>query len=271
MTFRERYNKWKAGEQVYSAGRVLQGYEDGKDKRPSYYRRAEDLIAKGEGFRSGVYQNEGDVPTAGYGFTAKQDLHNWNEADARKRLREIMVQNEDSIRKSGISDWYFNRATEGQKAAILDMMYQGGAYRLNKMPNFVKAIQSGDMNAAAKEFNFAASQTPNRHKARYDAFMEGVTTPANVVKQKIAQQQTAPVDNTRVQLVMPNIDQVVYPNQEYISKYAGDPVRPSFEQTMQDRRNIWNLLNTPQYIINPPQFVPQFELNTQLEQPWTVR
>lgn len=145
MTFRERYQKWKAGEQVYSAGRVLQGYEDGKDKRPSYYRRAEDLIAKGGGFRSGVYQNEGDIHTAGYGFTAKQDL------------------------------------------------------------------------------------------------------------------------------LMPNIDQVVYPNQEYISKYAGDPVRPSFEQTMQDRKNIWNLLNTPQYIINPPQFVPQFELNTQLEQPWTVQ
>lgn len=100
--FRERFQRWKNGEQVYEAG--LPKYDGGKD--PDSIGIAVDFLANNEGFVPNVYRDYAAsqriakvrgkydsakgkyyVPTAGYGWTSKSDLHSWTKESAKERLR----------------------------------------------------------------------------------------------------------------------------------------------------------------------------------------
>lgn len=174
-------------------------FDDGKNKlSKEALDEAMSLITTNEGFMPNVYQRKGDVPTAGYGFTAKEDLHDWEEPDARKHLLNMVYSYDEALRNGRIANWYNTNATDSQKAALLDLLHQGGIGRLGDMPKFVEAINSGNMTAAAKEFNFAKSQTGNRHNARYAAFTKDIVDPKEAVVKQFTEKQTEqPTDAVR--------------------------------------------------------------------------
>ena len=182
--FRKRFQAWrKTGESQYEAG--IPKYDSGKDSKYSldYIDRAARYIADHEGFVDHVYEDtvasqdyakkngywsdkhqKYVLPTAGYGWTAKEDLHNWTKEQAYQRLLKDVKKYDEHGRKL-FPNW--DNWIDEQKMAIVDLFHQGGMGVMKKMPKFYAAAKNGDPNAG-KHLSFASTQTKNRNKDRLE-------------------------------------------------------------------------------------------------------
>lgn len=175
--FRKRFQAWKMGAQVYDKGKPIQA----ESPTFNYIDRATRYIADHEGFVDHVYEDtvasqdyakkhgywsdkykKYVLPTAGYGWTAKNDLHNWTKEEANKRLREDVVKYDNNGRRL-IPGW--DNMPDERKMAVIDLFHQGGMGVLNKMPKFYAALKAGDENAG-RHISFASTQTPRRNNDR---------------------------------------------------------------------------------------------------------
>lgn len=208
--FRQRFQRWKNGEQVYEAG--LPKYNEGKDQDPIEI--AVDFLAKNEGFVPNVYRDYAAsqriakvrgkydsvkckyyIPTAGYGWTSKSDLHSWTKESAKERLKQDVIKYDSLLQNGPISN--YANLNPYQKAAIIDLMHQGGTHVLKKMPKFVEAVNAGDYDKAYTHLAFNTKGTPNRSTTRQNMFsrkykVKSITTP--VINETISQSNmTKPV------------------------------------------------------------------------------
>lgn len=180
--FRERFQRWKNGEQVYESG--LPKYETGKD---DYISRATNYIAQHEGFVPNVYDDvhanqdyakkhgrwnnkhkKWAIPTAGYGWTSKKDLHAWTKEQANERLKQDVIRYDKLLRDSLKT---YDTLTADQRIALIDLYHQGGTNVFSKMPNFYNALNLGNIEKAYKHLDFGSTQTPNRNADRKQLFM----------------------------------------------------------------------------------------------------
>lgn len=181
--FRERFQRWKNGEQVYEAGLPKCG--DGKDQDSIGI--AVDFLAKNEGFVPNVYRDYAAsqriakirgkydpekgkyyIPTAGYGWTSKSDLHSWTKESAKERLRQDVIKYDELLQNGPISN--YANLNPYQKAAIIDLIHQGGTHVLKKMPKFVEAMNAGDYDKAYTHLAFNTKGTPKRSSTRQSMF-----------------------------------------------------------------------------------------------------
>ena len=208
--FRQRFQRWKNGEQVYEAG--LPKYNEGKDQDPIEI--AVDFLAKNEGFVPNVYRDYAAsqriakvrgkydsvkgkyyIPTAGYGWTSKSDLHSWTKESAKERLKQDVIKYDSLLQNGPISN--YANLNPYQKAAIIDLMHQGGTQVLSKMPKFVEAMNAGNYDKAYTHLAFNTKGTPNRSATRQNMFsrkykVKSITTP--VINKTISQSNmTKPV------------------------------------------------------------------------------
>lgn len=134
---------------------MLPKYKGGKES----YTGADDLISHYEGFRDTVYQNKGDVPTVGYGTTAKKwiDLARKQGRITKEQGRQAMTEHlTDSVipmlRKN--IPGYDNMPKQAQWV-LQDILYNVGEGNMfRKSPNFMKAIKKGDWAGAAAQMDW---------------------------------------------------------------------------------------------------------------------
>ena len=126
---------------------------------------AVDFLAKNEGFVPNVYRDYAAsqriakvrgkydsvkgkyyIPTAGYGWTSKSDLHSWTKESAKERLKQDVIKYDSLLQNGPISN--YANLNPYQKAAIIDLMHQGGTQVLSKMPKFVEAMNAGNYDKA---------------------------------------------------------------------------------------------------------------------------
>lgn len=154
--FRERFQRWKNGEKVYDAGRVV-GYTGGKEAE--YWDAVKDFVAQYEGFKDTTYLDGKGIPTIGYGFTdptlTKRGKISRSEADKYfiDRLKK-----EDNILRDTLTNWD-QLGTDAKKALI--------SYRYNypagfkDTTNFIKYWNAGDYMNAIKEVDAGWNDTAN--------------------------------------------------------------------------------------------------------------
>lgn len=163
----------------------LPKYSDGKDQDSIGI--AVDFLAKNEGFVPNVYRDYAAsqriakirgkydpekgkyyIPTAGYGWTSKSDLHSWTKESAKERLRQDVIKYDELLQNGPISN--YANLNPYQKAAIIDLIHQGGTHVLKKMPKFVEAMNAGDYDKAYTHLAFNTKGTPKRSSTRQSMF-----------------------------------------------------------------------------------------------------
>lgn len=150
--FRERFAKWKAGEQVYEAG--LPKYGDGKGK---HYNTAK-FIKQYEGFEDSTYLDGNGIPTIGYGFTdsalVKKGHITREEAD-RQLIKEIQ-RREATLSK--LKNW--NNIGEDAKTALLSYYYNYPA-GFGANTKFMKYWNAEDFDNAIREVDAGMNDKKN--------------------------------------------------------------------------------------------------------------
>lgn len=180
--FRNRFRLWKeTGESQYEAG--LPKYNDGEEPKSMFdvINRAVRYIGQHEGFVDHVY---GDrfasqeiakkhgywsdkyqkwlLPTAGYGWTSKEDLHSWTKEQADERLaKDIKKYFEDLAKRYPT----FKDLPPERQIALADLYHQAGPNWKVRMPKLHAALLRGDKDAG-KYLSFASHQTKNRNDDR---------------------------------------------------------------------------------------------------------
>lgn len=139
----------------YKMDNRLPKYKGGK----ASYTGADDLISHYEGFSDTVYQKKGDVPTGGYGTTAKKWIDLWRRQGKISKQQALQAMNEhlnDTVvptlqkRIPG-----YNKMPEQAQWVLQDILYNiGEGNMFQKSPNFMKAIKSGDWSAAAVQMDW---------------------------------------------------------------------------------------------------------------------
>lgn len=228
---------WGQKLQTPSFGSNLNFFDGGKDTQESklfnYIERATRYIADHEGFVDHVYEDPHAsqeiakkrgkwsdnhkkyvIPTAGYGWTAKEDLHDWTKEEAYERLKKDIVKYDNHWRKV-VPNW--DNMPEEHRIAIIDLGHQGGLGVLNKMPKFKEALMSGDKNAG-NYISFAAHQTKNRNNDRI-ALWNSPQKYKNKEFKNVAKEVTDemsqisnPIDALRMQKPILPVDRVFDPN-----------------------------------------------------------
>lgn len=150
--FRNRFARWKAGEQVYEAG--LPAYKGGK----SEYDNAINFIKQYEGFKDTTYLDGNGIPTIGYGFTdsslVKKGRITREEAD-RRLIKEIQ-QREATLSK--LKNW--NNLGEGAKTALLSYYYNYPA-GFGDNTKFMKYWNAEDFDNAIREVDAGMNDKKN--------------------------------------------------------------------------------------------------------------
>lgn len=169
--FRERFQRWKAGEQVYKDG--LPAYEDGK----SSYDDSTDFISKYEGWSDTTYQKKGDVLTIGYGTTNKKWVSRGRitRAQGRQAMMEDLAANEPLLQKNIRN---YDRLPDTAKTVLRDILYNvGHGNMFNKSPKFMEALNAGNWEEAARQMNWdnnkpGFSGARKRNAARQQLFLQ---------------------------------------------------------------------------------------------------
>lgn len=157
--FKERFARWKNGEQVYDKGRPLPAYQGGKDVDQEYEEFVDGLI-KREGFISQP-KNIGDGKiTIGSGLTDKKwlDLYKqkgvWSQEDNRMAVKEELANRVGQLRT--IFPEYDYYPTQMQYM-LQDIHYNVGDSTLrNKSPKFVEAMNSRNWEEAKRQMDWSS-------------------------------------------------------------------------------------------------------------------
>lgn len=182
IEFRKRFQAWKNGLKVYDKGKAI---SDDVIRDPKYSldvidravryigqhegfvdhvygdRFASQEIAKKHGYWSDEYQ-KWVLPTAGYGWTAKEDLHNWTEEQANERLAKDIKKYFEALEKRYPM---FKDLLPERQIALADLWHQAGPNWEKRMPKLHAALSRGDKDAG-KYISFAPHQTKNRNDDR---------------------------------------------------------------------------------------------------------
>lgn len=150
--FRERFAKWKAGEQVYEAG--LPAYKGGK----SEYDNTINFIKQYEGFRDTTYLDGNGVPTIGYGFTDSSLVKKGRitRAEADKQLIKEIKQREATLSK--LKNW--NNLGDDAKTALRSYYYNYPAGFKNNT-RFIKYWNAEDFDNAIREVDAGMNDEKN--------------------------------------------------------------------------------------------------------------
>ena len=127
-----------------------------------------------EGFRPDVYLDTNLKPTVGYGHLidagSPADIRNLQVGDTISKERAIELFEMDFqhhlAAAQKLPGW--NRATDNQKTALLDVVYNMGPNFLNNFPMMRKALEKGDFMEAARQLEFA--DPDNRPGVKSDWF-----------------------------------------------------------------------------------------------------
>ena len=262
--FRERFQRWKNGEKVYDAGRVV-GYTGGKEAE--YWDAVKDFVAQYEGFKDTTYLDGKGIPTIGYGFTdptlTKRGKISRSEADKYfiDRLKK-----EDNILRDTLTNWD-QLGTDAKKALI--------SYRYNypagfkDTTNFIKYWNAGDYMNAIKEVDAGWNDTANpglrtrrmaeQELLRSDPFLSGkvnasvpIEDPASLTFSKPA----SPLDFTA-----PRVSTNV--NQPFRKVAADNQVNNTAGWKAMNHFQTLNILNelAKGYDWQPPKLPPLFPLD----------
>ena len=114
-----------------------------------------------EGFRNDVYLDTNLKPTVGYGHLidagSPADIRNLQVGDRISDERGVELFEMDFehhlAAAKKLPGW--NSATDNQKTALLDLVYNMGPNFLNKFPSMRKALEKGDFIEAARQLEFA--------------------------------------------------------------------------------------------------------------------
>lgn len=164
---------------------------------------AKGLIKKNEGWRDHTYQNRGDVPTIGWGFTDMGFRSKYKEGINRHYKGKMTPKQAEtelgwflSRAANNLEKIYGDNLSDTQKAAILDTYYQRPG-TVSKNSAFYRSLKNGNNNAS----NYlSVPGSSNRNIIRQSLFNNmNISTPSYY---------TNPVDNTRVQKpVIPDTSQ----------------------------------------------------------------
>ena len=155
--FRDRFARWKAGEQVYENGRPLPGYEYGKDD-VDFYDDVTKHIIKKEGFLATPKDIGDGKITIGSGLTQqkyidqyKRNGNVWSQKENYAAVKDTARGFENSLR--GILPEYDQYPAEMRKA-ILDIVFNIGEGGLRKSKKFLAAMRSHNWNEAKRQMDW---------------------------------------------------------------------------------------------------------------------
>lgn len=150
--FKQRFVKWKAGEQVYEAG--LPKYESGR----SPYDDTIDFLKQYEGFKDTTYLDGNGIPTIGYGFTDSSLVQKGtiSQAEADKRLVQEIENREKVLAK--LKHW--DKLNEGSKTALRSYYYNYPA-GFKDTTKFMKAWNSGNYEEAIRQVDAGINDKKN--------------------------------------------------------------------------------------------------------------
>lgn len=205
--FRKRFAAWKNGEQPYKDG--LPAYKGGKNP----FGDSADFTSKYEGFSDTVYQNKNDVPTIGYGSTAKKwtSKGKITREEARLAMLEDMAANEVLLRKN-IKNYH--RLPDSAKIVLRDILYNVGQGNLfNKSPKFMNALNAGNWQEAAAQMDWDNNKAGMggakvRNAARRQLFLQDLANnPVKPVSQFVESlEETPQFQPVQIQVPVDNTD-----------------------------------------------------------------
>lgn len=114
-----------------------------------------------EGFRNDVYLDSKLKPTVGYGHLidagSPADIRNLQVGDriSDQRAMELFEMDFEHHLAAAKKLPGWNSATDNQKTALLDLVYNMGPNFLNNFPSMRKALEKGDFIEAARQLEFA--------------------------------------------------------------------------------------------------------------------
>ena len=114
-----------------------------------------------EGFRNDVYLDTNLKPTVGYGHLidagSPADIRNLQVGDriSDERAMELFEMDFEHHLAAAKKLPGWNSATDNQKTALLDLVYNMGPNFLNNFPAMRKALEKGDFMEAARQLEFA--------------------------------------------------------------------------------------------------------------------
>jgi lysozyme len=132
-------------------------------KQPDPNSITANYIKQNEGYNPNIYVDTKKIPTTGYGFNLKADnVKQFVPKDVIAGKRALTLQESDSIfskvytqsvsdAKTFVSPEVFDKLSNSQKQALIDMSYNLGLTKLNKFNNLREALYNGDVQSASKE------------------------------------------------------------------------------------------------------------------------
>ena len=139
----------------YIMDNKLPKYAGGKN----VYNSVDDIITKYEGFVDTVYQNKGDVPTVGYGTTAKKwiDLAKKQGRITEKQGRQALREHLDTVVVPTLQKKMpgYSKMPRTAQWVLQDILYNVGEGNLfDKSPKFMAAAKRGDWQEMSRQMDW---------------------------------------------------------------------------------------------------------------------
>lgn len=134
-------------------------------------------IKENEGYNPNIYKDTKKIPTTGYGFNINAEhIRQYIPKDVLRGQRALTQQESDDIfnkvytqsvndARTFVTPEVFEKLSNTQKQALIDMSYNMGLTKLNKFNRLREALYKGDKIGAKREVldsDYARKDVPNR-------------------------------------------------------------------------------------------------------------